>query len=308
MRIRSIAIIATLALAGCGSVTEDQGTKVTSGEQTTTSAPSSTPTGEAAEGTEDSGDTEFELGIREPEGAVDEATPNSPDSDAGLSREPADDAEDSSDPKGGAGLKLAPANPGFLLGEEFTVGDETFQRLVLPDDYNIDTFNTLIEHSNFTLADEDVLDAIYFTTRFATEELATSELAFNYTEESAKAWMDDHAHIFVHPGLAEQGLLNTENPNDSLALLYTNNGWDRGNPQTKSRVMNLEANILSLDETNDSLVIIHKVKFESTVSGLADFEGSFIEETKLVATYEVQQVDGEWKIADYSTSWETEYK
>lgn len=307
MRIRSIAIIAVLALAGCGSVTEDQAGDVASDDQTVPTTPGSTPSSDSSAAEESAG-TEFELGIRDPDSAAGEVAPTSPDSDAGLSREPADDAEDSSDRKGGAGLKPAPANPGFLLGEEFTVGEETFERLVLPDDYNIDTFNTLIENRNFTMADEDVLDAIYFTTRFATEELATSELAFNYTEEGAKAWMDEHADIFVHPELAEQGLLNTENPNDSLALLYTNNGWDRGNPQTKSRVMNLEVNILSLDETSDSLVIIHKVEFESTVSGLADFEGSFIEETKLVATYEVQQVDGEWKIADYSTSWETEYK
>lgn len=307
MHLRNVAIVAVLVLAGCGSVTDERAPESeTTMEQT--GAPSEQETQATAPPAADAPEESESLGSNGSavDGAIPEATATE---DAGETTEQGDSPEENTAGEhGGAGLQLAPANPGFLIGDEFTVGDRTHKRLVMPDDYNADMFATLVENSKLQVTDDEALEAIVLSTRFASEELATSELAFNYTEEGARQWLDEHSDLFVNPDLVAQALLDTENTNDSLALLYTNNGWDRGTPESTTRFMNLEANILSLQDNGENLIIIQKVTFESRVSGIEGFDGTFTEETELVTTYEMQMVEGDWKIASYNTTWQTNYR
>ncbi len=205
------------------------------------------------------------------------------------------------------GYQAAPFNRGFLLAEEFTNSRGTFRRLRMPDQYEGIFSPDVVSRADIDTPDDDLDEALLFTGRFAAEELATSELAFNYTVEGADEWFAKHEHIFRHPERARAGLLNTDEPNQSLALLYTDNGWDRGTPERTGRVQNMTVELVGLNSEGDQLVISHLITFDARVWGPGGVDGAFIEKTRLHATYTVEDVDGAWVIADYETVWDTRY-
>lgn len=209
------------------------------------------------------------------------------------------------DPGGEA--PIAPFNPGFRLGEEFANDDGTFRRLIMPDDYEGIYSPDIVSEADVGVSADELEEALLLTGRFAAEELATSELAFDYSVGGAEAWFDEHEDLFLYPDRARTGLLTTGEPNQSLALLYTDNGWDRGKPERFGRFQNLSVELVALEEEGDQLTISHLVAFDARVWGPGGVEGAFIEKTLLHATYTVEKVDGQWKIADYETIWDTRY-
>lgn len=271
MRARLLLVASILVLAGCGSVAEEEAV-----DQSVLVEPSDTPTATPP------------LGLVPSDSDSGDASENEPD--------PSTDGAM-------AGLPQAPDNPGFHLGPEFTNDNGTYTRLVMAEGYE-DIGDT---PADLTASEEDVEEAIVFTGRFAAEELATSELAFDYSTEGAQAWFDEHEDLFAHPERARSGLLNTDEPNQSLALLYTDNGWDRGIPITPTRVQNLTVELLAVAEEGDQLTISHLVTFDAEVASPGGLSGTFTEKTRLHATYTVEKADGQWKIADYETTWDTRY-
>lgn len=202
---------------------------------------------------------------------------------------------------------LAPFNPGFRLGDEFTNDHGTFRRLIMPDDYQGIYAPDIVSGADVDVPADELQEALLLTGRFAAEELATSELAFDYSADGAETWLDDHEDLFLYPERARAGLLDTVKPNQSLALLYTDNGWDRGKPERLSRFQNLSVELVALEVEGDQLTISHLVAFDARVWGPGGVEGAFVEKTRLHATYTVERVDGQWKIADYETVWDTSY-
>lgn len=318
MRGKGFIAALVLVLAGCGSVADEEGE----------SAPSRTGTRDTPTASEENPAVPpATASPATPTGAVEDTTvfPSETGSSNGSMSDSQDDSSDGSEPEmneaptvepeetssaqdsGAMGLKVASSNPGFLIGDRFTVDGEVYRRLVMPDDYENIVQDSVLSDSDLTIPEEDVIDALLVTGRFAGEELATSELAFDYSEENARAWLEEHADLFVQPDLVEAGLLDTESPNNSLALLYTNNGWDRGVPERVARVQNLHVELADIEQDGQNLTITHSVSFEAKVDGAGGLDGTFVEKTRLTATYEVTQVDGEWKIADYTTSWQTRY-
>lgn len=312
MRVRSLLLVSALILAGCGSVVDESvGTGTPSDEPRAvqTDAPSDPPA-PGASGLPDADEDSF--GIIQPDdrptlGREEES------SDSGLSdssESPSDSDSNNGEPSMGAamsGMPTDPDNPGFRMGPTFTNEDGTFHRVVMPDSYDKISDTVITNNPDLTVSTAELDEALIFTGRFAAEELAGSELAFDYTTDGAKAWLDDHRDLFIHPDRVEAGLLDTESPSQSLALLYTDNGWDRGVPEQPSRIQNLEVQLVSVIQDGDQLVISHLVTFDAEVSGTGGLSGTFTEQTRIHATYTVEQVDGRWKIADYETTWDTRY-
>ena len=320
MRARMLMLTAALILAGCGSVVD---------EETGSTAPNAAPTQSEspadilAPGSSDSpldlsDDDTDGFGIL-PEPQPEETPtlgrePESSDSDSegpqDSGESPTEDRSKNGEPSMGAamsGLPTDPANPGFRLGPTFTNENGTFHRIVMPDSYDRIRDSVIVSGADVSVSGTELVEALVLTGRFAAEELAASELAFDYTTEGAKAWLEDHSSIFVYPELVEAGLLDTDSPNQSLAVLYTDNGWDRGAPENPSRIQNLAVQLVSVKQDGDQLVISHLVTFEAEVSGTGGLSGTFTEQTRIHATYTVEQVDGRWKIADYETTWDTRY-
>lgn len=206
-----------------------------------------------------------------------------------------------------------PANPGFHVGPEFTTKHGTYHRILLPDDHPVRTLDE-------SVATDEVLDAytpeqlsaaLSVTSEFAVQELVTSQLAFDFTPQRARDWWKTHGSTFA-PG-AEDIVLpvfasnDPDYVDDSRALLYSNNGWDRGIPTSSSQVENLEIGTTSMTMTDDGLTITHLVSFDAPVRNPDGTEGTFVEHTGLAATYSLVLVDGQWKIGSYTTRWQTSY-
>lgn len=316
MRVRMMMLASVLILAGCGSVVdEESGAAAPNAEPTQ----SETPADIQAPGSSDSSDEDMDgFGIL-PEPQPEERPtlgrePESSDSDSenpqDSAESPTEDGSKNGEPSMGAamsGLPNDPDNTGFRLGPTFTNEFGTFHRIVMPDSYDRVRDPVIVAGADVSVSDAELLEALVLTGRFASEELAASELAFDYTTEGAQAWLEDHSNIFVYPQLVEAGLLDTDSPNQSLAVLYTDNGWQRGVPEQPSRIQDLEVQLVSVVQDGDQLVISHLVTFQAEVSGTGGLSGTFTEQTRIHATYTVEQVDGQWKIADYDTTWDTRY-
>lgn len=315
MRVRLLLLAFVLVLGGCGSVIEESADTDSSADETVRSC-SENPTDAPTSEPEESSDGESHDGAIDTFGILpeDELESGSPPSSEALGNEerdvPDSDSESDGEPPMGAalsGLPSDPDNPGFRIGPTFSTDDGTFHRLIMADDYDRIADPVIINQEELTVPADELHDALVFTGRFAAEELATSELAFDYTDDGADAWFEDHEDSFVHPDRARAGLLSSDNPRQSLALLYTDNGWNRGVPEHPARVQDLAVQVVSVEQDGPQLLISHLVTFNADVSGTADLSGTFTEKTRVHATYTVEQVDGEWKIADYETSWDTRY-
>ena len=204
-----------------------------------------------------------------------------------------------------AGMPSDPDNPGFRRGPAFANDDGTFYRIIMPDDYEGIDDSDVVSDAALDVSGSELAEALLLTGRFAAEELAGSELAFNYTAEGAEAWLNASSDLFVYPDRVAAGLLGPES--SSLALLYTDNGWERGTPSQASRIQGLDVTLVSVTQDGDQLTITYDVSFEAEVTGTAGLDGPFTEKTRISAVYTVERVDGTWKIADYETSWSTEY-
>lgn len=196
-----------------------------------------------------------------------------------------------------------PLNPGFSIGP---ATGNSFHRLLL-DTADVVPDQSILQVGEH-LTDSDIREAVTMTSRFAAEELATSELAFDYTTEGAQQWLDEHAELFLSPDLIRSALLGETDTNDSLALLYTDHGWDRGVPVNASRVQNLQVILTSVTWEQDVLSLTYSVTFEAEVTGAGGLDTRAIEQTRLQPTYRLRQIAGQWKIEDYATRWQTTYR
>ena len=207
-----------------------------------------------------------------------------------------------------------PANPGFLVGPAFVdSGGATYRRLVMAENNPVLTIDKALitPELESEFGAESLREAVSVTARFAAEELATSFLAFDYTVEGADLWWGDNEDAFTSgaPDVVLPALRATEGPDvlNSRALLYTNNGWDRGTPLTETRVEDLSVELESMTATDEGLALNYVVRFVAPVDGPDGTNGEYTERTTLWADYTVVETDGRWLIGSYSTQWQTSY-
>lgn len=207
-----------------------------------------------------------------------------------------------------------PANPGFLVGPSFVDSEgHTYRTLVMEESNSVLSIDAsiLAPELEKKYDSRSLHEAVSVTARFAAEELATSSLAFDYSTEGANDWWDENKQLFT-PGAEDvvfPALRSTEGPEtqNSRALLYSNNGWDRGTPLTETRVENLTVTLESITPVDHGLKLTYVVRFTAPVLDPDGTDGEFTERTTLWTEYTVVDSDGQWLIGSYNTQWQTSY-
>lgn len=199
-----------------------------------------------------------------------------------------------------------PANPGFLTGDQ--IGE--YYRLEMPADHLVTDWSTVVNvlSTPREIPAADIDAAVEASARFATEELAASSLAFNYTANNAKQWWSDHATSFAPDARSEIQQDFLTDINNSRGLLYTNKGWDRGTPILPSRISDLEIELTGLTFADDSIQTDYRLAFNAPVTGIAGSPEIYSERTVLHVRYDMVQIDGSWLIAGYDTDWQSTYR